>query len=161
MDSLADVLRHIPKWLKSSVEKLSDNSRRVPFRSSGSGLEGAGSAVSAPFVPPKAASQGRQSDLSGSFWKRYSAKFVRGVWLVRSRVGMSYRARRPVFPPSWAAGLFRAPLRPRARRNGPKVAWTEPRAPETMRNGGGPAGLGGGDTGRPPDRGMRSPEEDG
>src|SRR5215212_5261003 len=77
-----------------------------------------------------------------SAWKGYSANFVLGVWPVRSRIGIRYRARRPVSP-SWAAGLFRAPLRPRAGCNGPKVAWTEPRAPETMRNGGGPAELGG------------------
>jgi hypothetical protein len=59
------------------VEKLSDNSRSAPFRSSGSGLDEAGSAVSAPFVPPKAAFQGRQSDLSDSFWKGNSPKFAK------------------------------------------------------------------------------------
>jgi hypothetical protein len=48
-----------------------------------------------------------------SAWKGFSANFVRGVWPVRSRVGMSYRARRPVSPPSWAAGLFVRPSAPR------------------------------------------------
>src|SRR5829696_328208 len=53
------------------------------------------------------------------------------------------RARRPVSP-SWAAGLFRAPLRFRASRNGPKGAWTGPGPPETMPDRGGRADLGGG-----------------
>jgi hypothetical protein len=47
-------------------------------------------------------------------------------------------------PPSWAAGLFRAPLRSRAGRNGPKGAWTGPGPSETMRDRGGRADLGGG-----------------
>jgi hypothetical protein len=47
-------------------------------------------------------------------------------------------------PPSWAAGLFRAPLRSRASRNGPKGAWTGPGPSETMRDRGGRADLGGG-----------------
>src|SRR5215218_4600793 len=47
-------------------------------------------------------------------------------------------------PPSWAAGPFRAPLRSRAGRNGPKGAWTGPGPPETMPDRGGRADLGGG-----------------
>jgi hypothetical protein len=60
----------------------------------------------------KSALSGPPSEFPDSLWKGYSAKFVRGVWLVRTRVGMSYTARRPVFPPSWAAGLFVRPFGP-------------------------------------------------
>jgi hypothetical protein len=54
------------------VEKLSDSSGRASFRSSGSGPEQTGSAVSAHFVPPDAAALGRQSDLSDSFKRKFA-----------------------------------------------------------------------------------------
>src|SRR5215212_5921665 len=91
-----------------------------------------------------------------SAWKGYSPKFAStGVWEVLlaeaadnrlpSRTGSRIPSG-PVarIPPSWAAGLFRAPLRSRAGRNGPKGAWTGPGPPETMPDRGGRADLGGG-----------------
>ena len=94
--------------------------------------------------------------IHGSAWKGFSQKFAStGVWKVLlaeaaddrlpsrpdSRIPSGPAAR---IPPSWAAGLFRAPLRSRAGRNGPKGAWTGPGPPETMPDRGGRADLGGG-----------------
>src|SRR5215210_2993563 len=72
-DRTLPLLSH--KWIKSSLEKLSDNSRKGSFRTPERGHNEAASVVSAPFVPPNTSAQGCQRDLSDSFWKDNSAKF--------------------------------------------------------------------------------------
>jgi hypothetical protein len=98
MEPLTDAVCQAAKWLKSSVERLSGNSRRASFRFCKRGQNTAGSAISPPLVPPNGGPEG-----SKAIYQTVSGRVILRSW----HVGM-------LRVPSLSEFAFSAPLPPLA-----------------------------------------------